>query len=75
MSKKHLASYKKLASSRGYPEPMQYLFSRLKSKIASKDHEGATKIALELIPYGHGKVAQVDPDTGEVAQQIVFKLD
>ena len=75
MSRRQLSTYRKLATSRGYPDPLKYLFSRLKAKIAEGDHKGAEIIAKELLPYGHGKIAPVDQESGATVQAAVFVLD
>ena len=56
---KHLNRYDKLASSNGYPDPLKYLFGRLKANVQAGNHRAAEALAKELIPYGHGKRAPV----------------
>ena len=75
MASKNLTSYRKLAASRGYPDPMTYVFGRLKVEVKEGRHENALEIAKFLIPYGHGKIAPIDGDTGITAQSVIFQLD
>ena len=75
MSQKYLATYKRLAASRGHSEPLQYLFGRFSTLVKQGKHDEAQKIAMMLVPYGHGKVAPVDGDTGETVSNTVFVLD
>ena len=75
MPKKYLKRYQELATTRGHGDPLEYVFNRVKVLKAQGKHKEATALALTLIPYGHGKVAQVDQETGETVQNAVFKLD
>ena len=75
MGRKYLKRYQELATSKGYTEPLSYMFSRMNSLQKQGKHKEAAQIAAFLIPYGHGKVAQVDQETGETVQNAVFKLD
>ena len=73
---KTLQRYRQLATkSGGAGDPLDYAFKRLKVLKQTGKHEAALKLALDLVPYGHGKVAPVDQDTGETAQSVIFNLD
>ena len=73
---KTLKRYRDLASKQGGAgDPLQYAFTRLKTLKQQGKHDAALKLALDLIPYGHGKIAPVDGDTGETAQSVIFQLD
>ena len=72
--KKSLKSYEKLANSRGYTDPLEYLFGRMKSAQLRKDHKAAETLAIMLLPYGHGKALPRTED-GEEVKPTVFVLD
>ena len=71
---KTLASFKKLAGSNGYPDPLKYLFGRMKAENQKGNYKAAAELAKFLVPYGYGKIAPVDQETGETVN-TVFKLD
>ncbi len=75
MPQKYLSRYRKLANSRGYSDPLTYLFGRMKALQKQGKHREADKIAIMLLPYGEAKVLPKDEDTGETIQSAVFSLD
>ncbi len=66
MPRKYLASYKKLASKRGFMDPLEYVFRRYEHERKQNNHDKALELAEMLIPYGHGKRAAVN-ENGETA--------
>ena len=75
MARRHLKRYKELANKRGSQDPLEYLFKRYNQHRIHGNHEAAEKMATMLLPFGHGKIAPVEVDTGETAQSFVFVLD
>ena len=74
LGQKHLKRYRELANRRGSQDPLEYLFKRFNTHRIHKNHEAAEKMAQMLVPYGHGKCAQVDQDSGETTQQQTILL-
>lgn len=75
MPRKYLKSYQTHATkSGGAGDPLQYLFNRLKAAKIAGDHRKAEQLAMFLLPYGHGKVQNVDNDGDTVHDQLVIKL-
>jgi len=74
MPRKYIASYKKMASKRGFQDPLEYLWRQYEAMRKAERHPEAIELAQVLLPYGHGKRAPVD-DTGDTVAPAVISLE
>ncbi len=78
LKRNRMKRYEDLASRRNYVEPMQYLFGQLKGAVDKGNHDKAIKIAMFLLPFGHGKALPRKQDDDEVDTDrfiVNFTLD
>ena len=74
MSRRYLASYKKLAAKRGHKDPLEYIWMQYHAQMKAGNHAQALELATMLLPYGHGKQAPVTQE-GDSVSSGVFVLD
>lgn len=73
MAPRHLNTYKKLASRKGFMDPLEYIWRRYECERKRRNHDQALDLAMFLVPFGHSKRGR-DAAEAPPAAPTVFVL-